>query len=808
MGEAAIIRWLLTILIALLGIMTMLGAAFKHFEGKASLSWPSVEGTVHETRLGAKEQRGDVDYHPRIQYSYEVDGRGYKSDRIDFDYPFFETEQEAQAFLEMYPVGAPLTVYYDPDDPGAALLDPGVPNVIGVIVLGLIFLIGAFVYFRWRTRVMQRGAAQVIPQEKHEAVIEGELRELESVEKNPHLLELVRKLEQASERHPALYRARVAMFGWLGYAYAGAILAVTTSALAGMVFLMITQVKVNYFSIKIVIALSVLLWLVVRGLWVRLEPPTGIELDREQCPELFAMIDDVCRARRAPQPHAVLLDSQFNAAISQVPRLGLLGWQRNYLILGLPLMLAASEVEFRAILAHEFEHLSRAHGRSGGHVYRVRKGWRQLLAKMESTKSWGSFLFRRFFRWYAPTFAAYSFVLARQKEYEADRASAEEVGARVAADSLIRINLASAFLQNVHWDAIRESYGDTPSPEVGPYSSMIGRLGKLEITDSQREGWLKEILSWRTSYDDTHPSPRRRIEALGEEPRIPHEFDTSAAEELLGDALAGLVGQLDDEWREWIEADWREEYEGQEESRARLKELRESLDAEKVLDTADRGQVVRLAETFEGDDSAIELAEQMLAEDPDNLDVKFSLGRMLLRRRDERGVELTRDVMDAEPSAILPGCVNLADYYESQSLHEEKAQIEELRAATEDKHEAARQERSEIDIHAAHVAHGLDDAALERLTRSIGALGSVKSAYLVRRDVEHFPEQPVFALGLVRRWRPGDLLSDRDEIHIELRDAAFEAIDIDFPCHVIVLNGQSSAVKKFFRETPDSRIYG
>ena len=70
---------------------------------------------------------------------------------------------------------------------------------------------------------------------------------------------------------------------------------------------------------------------------------------------------------------------------------------------------------------------------------------------------------------------------------------------------------------------------------------MIGRLGKLEITDSQREGWLKEILSWRTSYDDTHPSPRRRIEALGEEPRIPHEFDTSAAEELLGDALAGLV---------------------------------------------------------------------------------------------------------------------------------------------------------------------------------------------------------------------------------------------------------------------------
>ena len=56
----------------------------------------------------------------------------------------------------------------------------------------------------------------------------------------------------------------------------------------------------------------------------------------------------------------------FNAGVREVPRLGLLGWPRTYLEIGLPLSMAVAQEEIRAILAHEFAHLSARHGRSGG----------------------------------------------------------------------------------------------------------------------------------------------------------------------------------------------------------------------------------------------------------------------------------------------------------------------------------------------------------------------------------------------------------------------------------------------------------
>ena len=49
---------------------------------------------------------------------------------------------------------------------------------------------------------------------------------------------------------------------------------------------------------------------------------------------------------------------------------------------------------------------------------------------------------RKALGWYVPYFNAYTFVLARANEYQADRASADLVGADVAAHALKRVNLA------------------------------------------------------------------------------------------------------------------------------------------------------------------------------------------------------------------------------------------------------------------------------------------------------------------------------------------------------------------------------
>ncbi len=76
------------------------------------------------------------------------------------------------------------------------------------------------------------------------------------------------------------------------------------------------------------------------------------------------MLDGLRSRLRHPRIHRVLLTPDFNAGVMQVPRLGLLGWYRSYLFIGLPLMKSLTVEQFQAVLAHELGHLSGGHARA------------------------------------------------------------------------------------------------------------------------------------------------------------------------------------------------------------------------------------------------------------------------------------------------------------------------------------------------------------------------------------------------------------------------------------------------------------
>src|SRR5262249_21700409 len=146
-------------------------------------------------------------------------------------------------------------------------------------------------------------------------------------------------------------------------------------------------------------------------------------------------------------PHArIAKPLDFNAAVVQAPRLGLFGWYRNYLLIGLPLVKALTVEQFKAVLAHEFGHLSKGHGGMSNWIYRQRLRWSRLIAALEAAESWGVFLFRPFLRWYAPYFNAYSYPLARANEFEADATSARLASRQAAAEALTAVNVVGSYL--------------------------------------------------------------------------------------------------------------------------------------------------------------------------------------------------------------------------------------------------------------------------------------------------------------------------------------------------------------------------
>src|SRR6185503_13477577 len=126
----------------------------------------------------------------------------------------------------------------------------------------------------------------------------------------------------------------------------------------------------------------VLAGLVMRSMWVSIPIPDGKELSEDNAQPLLALISELREALNGPSVHHVLLSDEFNAGIVQIPRFGMFGWLQNYLIVGLPLLQALSPQEFRAVLAHEFGHLSGRHGKFSGWIYRQRESWIQILTRV------------------------------------------------------------------------------------------------------------------------------------------------------------------------------------------------------------------------------------------------------------------------------------------------------------------------------------------------------------------------------------------------------------------------------------------
>ncbi|HEU4564935.1 MAG TPA: M48 family metallopeptidase [Gemmatimonadaceae bacterium] len=565
------------------------------------------------------------------------------------------------------------------------------------------------------------------------------------------LAALVRRLEPIAAASPRAYRLRVIALALLGYAYIGAVLLLLIAALAGCVLLLASGSGGAYFVGKVGFIVLALAWMIARSLWVRFEPPTGRRLAREEAPALFAEAESLRRALDAPRAHRVLLDDQFNAAVAQVPRLGMLGWPRNYLVIGMPLLEALPAEQVRAVLAHEFAHLSRAHGRLGAWIYRVRVTWYQLMQRLDESRHHGAALFRRFFDWYAPYFGAYTFVLARWHEYEADRLAADIVGARTMAQTLVDLRARGEFLGERFWPAVwaGTSCGE-PAPE--DVYLRLASATREPVPDAELARWHAAVLKLRTDSGDTHPAPRDRLAALvgpvdaagrladGSELRPSPAFAATAAEHYLGASHERLAAEIGAVWRREVEEGWRARVEGGRAAREGLAALAAKAGAG-GLTMEERWREAEWREEVHGAGAALPLYEALLRDDPGHLSALFACGRILLGRGEERGIALIEQTMARDHDATLAGCEIIAGWLTAEGRLEEAERWRERGREKARLMREAHRERVYITASDRYEPPALAPEAVEAIVRQLDGIQGVRSAYLARKVVRHLADE-------------------------------------------------------------------
>ena len=110
------------------GVWAIMDGTQRALEGVRARNWPTAPGRVliarydqWRTQKGVRIAGLCID----IQYIYKVGDEVLEGRRVNTGWRCFGNQRHLEALLKRYPSGKGVEVFYDPEDPARALLEPG-----------------------------------------------------------------------------------------------------------------------------------------------------------------------------------------------------------------------------------------------------------------------------------------------------------------------------------------------------------------------------------------------------------------------------------------------------------------------------------------------------------------------------------------------------------------------------------------------------------------------------------------------------------------------------------------------------------
>jgi hypothetical protein len=353
-------------------------------------------------------------------------------------------------------------------------------------------------------------------------------------------------------------------------------------------------------------------------------------------------------------------------------------------------------------------------------------------------------LLTRFFDWYAPYFNAYSFVLARANEYEADRESARVTSREDAGDALTAVYAKSEYIESRFWSEYYERAENQPEPPTQPFSDYVTAL--RSVPTDHAAAALAGALARETGLGDTHPSLKDRLAALGAEPNVPLSFQLSAAHTLLRDKRLQLMHEFNQVWRESIAGPWKERHQFLTETREKLSRYEAARASE--LSEEEHWDYACAVETLRGGWAALPVLDALLARAPAHAAAYYARGRILLEAGEERGVADLEQAMQLDEAAREPGSHLLYGYFYSRNQLSRCDKYRHMLSQAAQERKLAAAERSELKRNDALLPHGLPPAELLPWLAALSDHQALKRAWLVRRQVRYLRAVPAYALAV------------------------------------------------------------
>jgi len=148
------------VIVLLVGLWNFICGAVEYREAQDTLNFASAQGKIVTSRKYFSQTSSGSGYDSVVKYSYTVGGKEYSGHTVSF-----RTAPTLPRDIAQFPLGTPVTVYYDPSNPAKACLQKGQTgeNIASMVmagfygVAGVVFLlIGMIVVFLQKRRISKQ----------------------------------------------------------------------------------------------------------------------------------------------------------------------------------------------------------------------------------------------------------------------------------------------------------------------------------------------------------------------------------------------------------------------------------------------------------------------------------------------------------------------------------------------------------------------------------------------------------------------------------------------------------------------------
>ena len=220
---------------------------------------------------------------------------------------------------------------------------------------------------------------------------------------------------------------------------------------------------------------------------------------------------------------------------------------------------------------------------------------------------------------------------------------------------------------------------------------------------------------------------------------VPSASERSAADVYLGSKLDEIAVQFDRSWDEHVATQWQPRFKHFQNTQKRLAELDKKSRSE-TLTPDDFAEKVGLTCEKDGPDAGVPIARIAAETHPDNADLIFGLGALLLQQGDESGIDHLNHAVELDKDYRYGANERIFQYLNSNGRFDDARPYANFVEEEGEILQKAQLERSAIHGSDRFQIHDLDDEAVSAIAATVAEFKEITTAYLVNKVVAYKAE--------------------------------------------------------------------